>query len=75
MRYAIAIEAGEHNYSAYVLDVPGCVATGSTIEEVIGEMRDALAAHLAVTAEYGEPIPQPTTLVEYVDVPVHAPTR
>jgi predicted RNase H-like HicB family nuclease len=75
MRYAIAIEPGEHNYSAYVPDVPGCVATGSTVEEVTAEIRDALTAHLALTAEYGEPVPQPTTIVAYVDVPVHVPAR
>lgn len=75
MRYAIAIEPGENNYSAYVPDVPGCVATGATVEEVTVEIRDALAAHLAVSAEYGESVPQPSTLVAYVDVPIHATAR
>ena len=75
MRYAIVIEPGEKNYSAYVPDVPGCVATGTTVEEATAEIRDALAAHLAVTTEYGESVPQPTTLVTYVDVPVRAPAR
>ena len=74
MHYAIAIEAGEHNYSAYVLDVPGCVATGATVAEATAEITAALVAHLAVSAEFGEPVPPATTLVGTVDVDVPAPT-
>jgi predicted RNase H-like HicB family nuclease len=69
-RYLIVIEgaAGE-NYSAYVPDLPGCVATGSTLAEVEREMRDAIAFHLEGLREAGEPIPEPSELTAtYVDV-------
>jgi predicted RNase H-like HicB family nuclease len=68
--YAIVIEAGERNYSGYVPDVPGCVAAGETIEEVTSLLREALAAHLALLATDGEPVPEPSSLVAYVDVPL-----
>jgi predicted RNase H-like HicB family nuclease len=68
MRYAIVIEKLERNYSAYVLDLPGCIATGATLEEVESNMRGAIEMHLAGMREDGEPIPPPSSLVEYVDV-------
>ena len=46
MRYAIVIEKAENNYSAYVPDLPGCVATDATIEEVEGQIREAIEFHL-----------------------------
>ena len=74
MKYAVVIESAPGaNYSAYIPDVDGCVATGDTVEETLANMREALAGHLAVTAEYGEVVPQPTSQVAYVDVPVPAP--
>jgi predicted RNase H-like HicB family nuclease len=69
-RYLIVIEgaAGE-NYSAYAPDLPGCVATGATREEVEREMRDAVLFHLEGLLDGGEPIPEPSELtVTYVDV-------
>ena len=68
MRYAVVIEKAEHNYSAYVPDLPGCVATGSTIEEVESEIREAIEFHLDGLREDGLPIPQPASRVEYVDI-------
>jgi predicted RNase H-like HicB family nuclease len=68
MKYAIVIERAETNYSAYVPDLPGCVATGSTIEEVEQQIREAIEFHLDGMREDGEPIPAPTSQVEYVDV-------
>jgi predicted RNase H-like HicB family nuclease len=67
MRYAMIIEAGEQNYSAYLPDLPGCVATGRTLEEVRQRMREAIALHLAGLREDGLPIPKPTTLADYVE--------
>ena len=61
MRYAIVIEQAEGNYSAYVPDLPGCVATGSTIEEVETEMREAIEFHLEGMREDGVPIPAPSS--------------
>ena len=68
MRYAIVIERAEDNYSAYVPDLPGCVATGDTFQEVEGEIRDAIALHLDGLREDGVPIPQPSGVVEYMEV-------
>ena len=68
MRYAIVIEKAENNYSAYVPDLPGCVATGATVEEVKGQLREAIAFHLASLREDGLALPQPVSRVEYVDV-------
>lgn len=67
MRYAMIIETGKRNYSAYLPDLPGCVATGKTIEEVRQHMREAIELHLAGMREDGLPIPQPTTLADYVE--------
>lgn len=68
MRYAIVIEQAGANYSAYVPDLPGCVATGSTIEEVEEEIREAIVFHLQGLREDGTPAPPPSSHVEYVDV-------
>ena len=68
MRYAIVIEKAENNYSAYVPDLPGCVATGATVEEVEGQIREAIEFHLEGLREDGVVIPQPASRVEYVDV-------
>jgi predicted RNase H-like HicB family nuclease len=69
-RYLIVIEgATGEDYSAYAPDLPGCVATGSTIQEVQREMRDAIAFHLDGLREAGDPIPEPSELTAtYVDV-------
>ena len=68
MRYAIVIEKTDANYGAYALDLPGCVATGATIEAVERNIRSAIELHLAGMREDGEPIPLPSSQVEYVDV-------
>ena len=60
MRYLVVIEKSPRNYSAYSLDVPGCVATGRTLDEVTQNMREALQGHLEVMADHGEPAPEPT---------------
>jgi predicted RNase H-like HicB family nuclease len=58
--YLIVIERGGGNYGAYAPDVPGCVATGDTVEECERLMREAIVGHLEVMREYGDPIPEPT---------------
>jgi len=68
MRYAVVIEKGEHNYSAYVPDLPGCVSVGDTLDEVKAEIREAIAFHLDGMREDGTPIPQPSSRAEYVEV-------
>lgn len=67
MRYVIVIEKATGNYSAYVPDLPGCVATGASIEEVNQQIKEAIAFHLDGLREDGLPIPEPTTLCEYVE--------
>lgn len=68
MRYAVVIEKAQGNYSAYVPDLPGCVATGSTPEDVEREIREAIAFHLEGLREDGLSIPVPTSTVEYVEL-------
>ena len=68
MRYAIVIEKAEGNYSAYVPDLPGCVATGATVKEVETQIREAIEFHLEGMRKDGTAIPQPASRVEYVDV-------
>ena len=68
MRYAIVIEKAQDNYSAYVPDLPGCVATGATVEEAKSQMREAIEFHLEGLREDGTTIPEPASRVEYVDV-------
>ena len=68
MRYAIIIEEGENNYSAYVPDLPGCVSTGDTLEEAKAEIAEAIAFHLEGMRKDGLPIPPPTSKADYVDI-------
>lgn len=67
MRYAVVIEKAEANYSAYVPDLPGCIATGPTVEAAEKEIREAIRFHLDGLKEDGLPIPKPTTVTEYVE--------
>jgi predicted RNase H-like HicB family nuclease len=67
-RYAVVIERAPGNYSAYVPDLPGCVATGATIEETEREIREAIEFHLEGLRDAGEPIPEPTSQMAYVEV-------
>jgi predicted RNase H-like HicB family nuclease len=68
MRFAIVVEKAENNYSAYVPDLPGCVATGQTVEETEHEIREAIKFHIHGLIEDGLPIPQPVSIVEYLEV-------
>jgi predicted RNase H-like HicB family nuclease len=67
MRYAIVIEKAEGNYSAYVPDLPGCVATGGTVAEAENEIREAIRFHIDGLKEDGLPVPAPTSIAEYVE--------
>ena len=70
MRYSIVVERAVNNYSAYVPDLPGCVATGATMEETEQLIREAIELHLAGLREDGLPIPQPSSQVDYVEVAI-----
>lgn len=67
MRYAIVIEPGPPNYSAFIPDLPGCVATGETLDQLKENLREAIEMHLEGLREDGEPIPEPVTLCDYVE--------
>jgi predicted RNase H-like HicB family nuclease len=67
-KYAIVIEQGENNLLSYVPDLPGCITTGRTVEEIECNMREAIELHLEGLREDGEPIPEPHTAVAYVEL-------
>ena len=67
MRYAVVIEKADDNYSAFVPDLPGCVATGATIPEVEAELRDAIRFHIDGLKADGIAVPAPTSIAEYVE--------
>ena len=67
MRYAVVIEKAGGNYSAYVPDLPGCVATGDTVVEVENEIREAIRFHIEGLKADGIAIPEPTSIAEYVE--------
>jgi predicted RNase H-like HicB family nuclease len=68
VRYAVVIEKAPSNYAAYVPDLPGCVATGSTVAETETLIREAIEFHLEGLKADGLPIPPPNSQVEYVDI-------
>ena len=68
MRYAIVIEKADGNYSAYVPDLSGCVATGATFEEVEAQIREAIEFHIDGLREDGLPIPTPSSRVDYIEI-------
>lgn len=68
-RYAIVIEKAAANYAAYVPDLPGCIATGATVEETESLLREAIDLHIEGLLEDGMPVPEPVSVVEYVEVP------
>ncbi len=67
MRYVVVIEKADDNYSAFVPDLPGCVATGATIPEVEAEIRDAIRFHIDGLKADGIAVPAPTSIAEYVE--------
>jgi len=67
MRYTVVIEKASGNYSAYVPDLPGCVASGDTVAAVENEIREAIRFHIDGLQADGIVVPQPTTIAEYVE--------
>ena len=57
--YTIIIDDAGSNFAAYAPDVPGCVAAGDTVEETSHLMEEALALHIEMLREMGEPVPEP----------------
>ena len=69
-KYAIVVERAERNYAAYVPDLPGCVATGVTVEEAEQLLREAIEIHIAGLRADGLPVPAPSSIVDYLEVSV-----
>ncbi len=67
MRYAIVIEKGPENYSAYVPDLNGCVSTGLTVSETEENIKEAISFYIDGLKEDGLPVPKPTTIYEYIE--------
>ena len=71
-RYAVVIEKTENGYGAYVPDLPGCLAAGDTYTETEQLIREAIPFHIQGMVEHGDPIPEPSTSVEFVDAEIPA---
>ncbi len=68
MKYAVIIEKGPTSYGAYVPDLPGCVAAGDTREEVVRLIQEAIEFHINGLREDGQPVPSPSSSIEFIDV-------
>ena len=68
LKYAVIFEKSADGYGAYVPDLPGCVTVGDTLEETERNIREAIQGHISVMREFGDPIPEPTTVAEIVEV-------
>ena len=64
LKYAVVYERTPNNYSAYSPDLPGCISTGETWEEIQENMREALTFHIESLMAYGDPVPQPQMSIE-----------
>jgi predicted RNase H-like HicB family nuclease len=67
-RYAVIFEQPERNWAAYLPDLPGCITTGSTLEETERNIREAIEGHLRTLCEFGDPIPSPTTVAKEIEI-------
>jgi predicted RNase H-like HicB family nuclease len=68
MKYAVIIEKGENGYSAYVPDLPGCIAAADTKEEISQLIHEAIEFHIDGLKEDYEPIPKPASSIEFIEV-------
>jgi predicted RNase H-like HicB family nuclease len=68
MEYVVIVEQGSTSFGAYVPDLPGCVAVGETHDEAMQLIREAIEMHIESLRENGEPVPEPHSLVETIDV-------
>ncbi|HLM58851.1 MAG TPA: type II toxin-antitoxin system HicB family antitoxin [Pyrinomonadaceae bacterium] len=68
MRYAVIIEEGENSFGAYVPDLPGCAAVAETRKEVLELIREAVDFHIEGLREDGQPVPKPSSSVEFVEI-------
>ena len=67
-KYAVIFEQAETNWAAYVPDLPGCVTTGRTLEETERNIREAISGHIQTLQEFGEPVPEATSVAKEVEI-------
>jgi predicted RNase H-like HicB family nuclease len=67
-RYAVIFERAQGNWAAYVPDLPGCITTADTLEQAERNIREAIEGHLRTLMEFGEPVPQPTSLAREIEI-------
>jgi len=70
MRYIVIFEKGANSYGAYVPDLPGCVAVGETMEDVQRLIQEAIEFHIVGLREDGSPVPPPSSIVDFIEVPI-----
>jgi predicted RNase H-like HicB family nuclease len=70
LKYAVVFERSEDGFGVFVPDLPGCITVGETLSEAESNIREAISGHIAAMKEHGETIPRPTSLAEYVEVPI-----
>jgi len=67
-KYAVIFEQADTNWAAYVPDLPGCVSTGKTLEETERNVREAISGHIQTLRDFGEPVPEPTSVAREIEV-------
>lgn len=67
-KYAVIFEQAENHWAAYVPDLPGCITTGATLAETEHNIREAIQGRLAVLREFGDAVPQPTSLAKQIEI-------
>ncbi|MGH9583498.1 MAG: type II toxin-antitoxin system HicB family antitoxin [Bryobacteraceae bacterium] len=67
-QYAVLFERAENNWAAYVPDLPGCMTTGKTLEQTEINIREAIEGHLKTLRDFGDPVPQPTSVAKEVEI-------
>lgn len=68
IKYAVLFERAENNWAAYVPDLPGCMTTGQTLEQTEINIRQAIEGHLKTLQDFGNPVPQPTSVAKEVEI-------
>ena len=68
-KFTVVVESGPNNYSGYVPELPGCISTGKTLQEITANIREAIELHLEGMMEDGLPIPEPASLAIEIELP------
>ncbi len=68
VRYAVLFEQADNNWAAYVPDLPGCMTTDKTLEQTEVNIREAIRGHLTTLKEFGDAVPQPTSIAKEVEI-------